>query len=972
MEPKAARDNLSTALSLLRRQLEIPGVSADRLLIADYQNVRLNAETITTDVEAFERLLNAAARTEENAVRKNLLERAVGLYRGDLLPTCYEEWAVQEQARLRTRYGDALQHWAFALAQAGDLEAALIAAQRARQADPYREESYRAQMWLHAALGRPALALETYRELEAFFRSDLGITPSAATRTLAERLRHEPDRFAARQNIAWSLAPSLPWLQEVDRRSDEAAEGSRRSRRGPEPVPLPQTTPTERRVVCLPPQFTPFFGREEERSRLQELLTLPREEEGEPSRGAPSSPRLITVTGPGGVGKTRFAIEVAGQMAEAFGGRVWFVPLAEVPTPAMLPFALAKALELASTRDSNPLERVVERLIGTDCLLVVDNFEHLLRDAHSVLKGDHPQQGSSTAYVRQLLERIPGLRCLVTSRQPLHLSGEQEFPIGPLPTPAERQSPAQLMTYSSVVLFWNRARAVKPDFALTAQNAEAVAALCRKLEGMPLAIEMTAAWIRTLPPARLLERLEHQLDLLVNRRSDLPPRHQSLRATIEWSYGLLPPELQTAFTCLSVFRNGWTLQAAEAILASDIAFSRAEEGFDAPPSVLETLAQLQERSLLVAEEQGDEIRYRLLVSLREFALERQAANGTGARIQARHADYFLALMERAIPMFDGPERPAALRLCAAEPDNVLAALDWYLTRETDLEKAFRLASAMTFFWTSRGYWNERRLWLEGLASRTTSRTEARARALIGAGNLARDEEDYERAQARIREALDIMQEVDCRQGIAIAILTLGAIATSRQHYAEAEALYAESLSRLIALNDQRNIAFLYYHLGELFYKQGDFSESRRVWERCCAIEQEQKIIGGGVLWALGRLLRETGDYAAARPIWRRHLLERCQTGGLSGIMTSLEEHALLAAAQGQHERAGRLWGAAATLRTSLGSQVSDSRAEIKEYEERTAHLRAVVGANAFETAFEAGYALTREQAIAYALEDSTA
>jgi non-specific serine/threonine protein kinase len=217
-----------------------------------------------------------------------------------------------------------------------------------------------------------------------------------------------------------------------------------------------------------------------------------------------------------------------------------------------------------------------------------------------------------------------------------------------------------------------------------------------------------------------------------------------------------------------------------------------------------------------------------------------------------------------------------------------------------------------------------------------------------------------------------MQEVDCRQGIAMAILTLGAVATSQQQYAEAEALYAESLSRLVALNDRRSIAFLYYHLGELHYKQGDLSEARQVWERCCAIEQEQQIIGGGVLWALGRLLRESGDYAAARPVWRRHLLERCQTGGLSGIMTSLEEHALLAAAQGQHERAGRLWGAAAMLRTSLGSQISDSRAEIKEYEERTAHLRAVLGAKTFESAFEAGCALTREQAIAYALEDTTA
>jgi len=215
----------------------------------------------------------------------------------------------------------------------------------------------------------------------------------------------------------------------------------------------------ERQTSGLPPQFTPFFGREEEIFRLREMLTPQREAK----RRAVRSPRLITVTGPGGAGKTRLVIEVGSQVAQDYAGRVWFTPLAELPDATLIPFALAKALNLPSTRSSTPLEQVIEALKETDCLLILDNFEHLLRDPQPVSKGENPMASDSTAYVRRLLERIPGLRCLVTSRQPLHLSGEQEFPVGPLPIPdADDQSPEQLMACSSVALYSDRARAVKP------------------------------------------------------------------------------------------------------------------------------------------------------------------------------------------------------------------------------------------------------------------------------------------------------------------------------------------------------------------------------------------------------------------------------------------------------------------------------------------------------------------------------
>ena len=533
MEPGAGRDNLSTALSALRRQLEASPMPAGSLLLTDHQNVRLNAEIVTTDVADFERYLKDAAQTETPAKRAALLERAVALYRGELLPGCYEEWAVQGQTRLRARYADALQQWAVTLAKTGNLEAALEAAQQAQRADPHREETYRAQMRLYAALSRPAAALEIYRELEEFFHSELGLVPSAATRDLAERLRSDPGSLAmTRRGELWEelFAQEHSPDKMSEKNSPSSVLDPAEALQDPPEPRLPSHPLTsliaEAPVPDLPPQFTRFFGREEEMVRLKGLLA------SEDS----TRPRLITLTGPGGAGKTRMAIETAERVANAFHGRVWFMPLAEVLDVTLLPFALMNALKLQPVSADDPLEQVLQMVGNAPGLLILDNFEHLLGEPQAFSQSSDTMTTDSVAFVRMLLERATGLVCLITSRQPLNLGGEQEFPIASLPTPPiEHRLPEQLMACGSVALYADRARAVKPDFAVTAHNAVAVAELCRRLEGMPLAIEMTAAWAKTLPPVQMLERLERQLDLLISRRRDLPPRHQSLRATIEWS-----------------------------------------------------------------------------------------------------------------------------------------------------------------------------------------------------------------------------------------------------------------------------------------------------------------------------------------------------------------------------------------------------------------------------------------------------
>jgi predicted ATPase len=676
------------------------------VLVSDRQSVWLSPATVATDVAEFDRLTKAAARAAGDAERVSLLERAIGLYRGELLPGCYEEWALQEQARGGAQYADALQEWAAALERTGDREAALEAAGRALAADPYREELYRVQMRLLAALGRAGTAQETYRRLESLFRADLGVSPSAATRSLAERLRRQPEAFTC-------PAP--------DPTSSPAKAADPEPRAPVPPADNPRATGSPSWPPFLPLQLTRFFGRGGEMAHLERLL---RDERA----------RLVTLTGMGGSGKTRLAIEAAGRVAGAFAARAWFVDLSGVPVPHLIPAALAQALKLPPDSGADPLQRVIQALGEAPCLLVLDNFEHLLRDAGARGKGDHPT-GDGTALVRLLLERVPGLVCLVTSRQPLHLGGEREFPVAPLPVPVQTDSaaapshetPERLLRLASVALYADRAQAVRPDFAVTAANAAAVARLCRKLEGMPLAIEMAAAWAKTLPPAAMLERLERQLALLISRRRDLPPRHQSLRATIEWSYALLPAELQRAFASLSVFRGGWTLMAAEAVCG---------------PGALLVLSELAERSLLIWDEPPSENpgaggRYRLLESLREFAGEKLSEGGEEGPVRQAHAAYFLALAEEAPPTTRGSQGGALLKRREREIENLRAACSGAgdtCEQPGGAEVAqmlLRLGHRLGPLLGVRGYAADRCHWLEGSLSKAPVRTEARAWALCG-------------------------------------------------------------------------------------------------------------------------------------------------------------------------------------------------------------------------------------------------
>ncbi|HEX8237132.1 MAG TPA: BTAD domain-containing putative transcriptional regulator [Abditibacteriaceae bacterium] len=453
----------------------------------------------------------------------------------------------------------------------------------------------------------------------------------------------------------------------------------------------------------LPAQFTRFFGRNSEIEQLRRLLTR-------------DNVRLLTLTGPGGSGKTRLAVETTRSLLSHWREAVWFVPLADITDTSFIFTAIRDTLKLPVAPNVSPQEQIVEALSNQPALLLLDNFEQLVEEG--------------AAQVQELLERLPSLTILITSRQVLCLPGEREFPVLPLPVPHEELPPEKIKEYSSTALFIDRAQAARVDFRVDERNAAAVAAVCRRLDGIPLAIELAAARSLVLSPAQMLEKLKDRLDLLSTRQRGIPERHRTLRAAIEWSYGLLSPELQRFFTSLSVFRGGWTIEAAEAVCRE--------------PEALDFLTRLRECSLVVTEERPSEIRFRMLETLREYALS-QLQDGERAEMERRYATHFMTMAEDSEPHLRGPEQAMWLERLDGEQDNFRAVLAWAV--EHDATGALRLAAALAPFWETRGYYAEGRNWLERALARSTvpdddpraetpSTDDTRTRPLTGSGWLA--------------------------------------------------------------------------------------------------------------------------------------------------------------------------------------------------------------------------------------------
>ncbi len=724
------RNNLRVALTHLRQRLEPPGIPMGAIITANRRTVRLNPAAVRTDAAEFEAALASAARAGSAPEREERLAAAAAGYAGELLPGNGTAWVLPERQRLLEAYVGAVTELARQREQVGDLTGAVKWARRAVTAEPLEEEAQHDLIRLLVAGKRWDAARAQFADLRERLEREAGVEPAARTRALVAGLegRGSPERSPRSR-------PAVPPVTPDGR---------------PDPRPAVETR------ARLPLQFTRFFGREAEVAWLGEAL----------ERQEPSVPRLVTLTGPGGTGKTRVAVEVAERLRPAFAEAVWFVPLADLSDPRLIFERLVDALGHRHSPTVEPLEQVVAALARQPALLVLDNFEHLIAAAPPEATEAPAGAADGPAMVQTLRERVPSLTLLVTSRQRLHLPGEREFVLAPLSVPAAEEAPAALVRWDSVRLFLDRAQAVRPEFQVTAGNAAAIAGLCRRLEGIPLALELAAARVSVLTPQEMLVRLKEREGalwaMLVSRQRPVTARHQSLSAAIEWSYRLLSPELQQLFRRLSVFRGGCTVEAAVAICET--------------PAALDALQRLRECSLLQVETRDEGTRFTMLETLREFgarALVAEAADPLGRR----HAAYYLGLAEAAEPEWRGPRHRFWLHRLAREHGNLRAALDWALAVEP-AETGLRLVGSLAQFWGLHGHLGEASRMLQKALAGSSEATSWRARALLGAGRIAVAWGDMPTAARRLREALTLFQTLGETPDVAEALLYLGTVAAA--------------------------------------------------------------------------------------------------------------------------------------------------------------------------------------------------
>ncbi len=733
--------------------------------------------------------------------------------------------------------------------------------------------------------------------------------------------------------------------------------------------------PAQSRPNNLPVQRTAFIGREREATALRQLLSR-------------ADVQLVTLTGPGGIGKTRLALQVAADAAAEFPGGVCFVPLSAVSDPTLIAATIAQALGVRETGNQSSQESLKEyvSMLDQPMLLLLDNFEHLV---------------SAAPVITQLLTTGPKLKVAVTSQAPLHVYGEHELPVPPLALPDLKSIPPleTLSRLPAVALFVERAKAVKREFELTRDNAPAVAAICARLDGLPLAIELAAARTKLLSPHAMLSRLESRLNLLTGGARDLPTRQQTLRSTVDWSYGLLNAPEQAVFRRLSVFAGGCTLEGAEAVCDT-----KGDLGLD----ILDGMASMVDKSLAQQVEQGDaETRFFMLSTIREYALERLAESHDEAATRRAHAAYYLVLAEEGAE--DVVAHPQWLDRFEIEHDNFRLALD-YLIKTGDAEWGLRLGAALFRFWETREYLTEGRdaiarlLALEG----TATRPKLRARLLFAAAVLAGEQGDYASARQLFEDSLETCLELNDRRGVAIALNALAVNSRDRGDLPVASSLFERCVAIWKDLGDSADTARALSNLANVTKLQGDYALASSLYDECLTMFRKAGD-GAGVAWTLnyqGDVAREKADLVAARSFCEQSLAAfrelrdgwgiasaladlaslSCDLGNDAearrlygesirlfqelghkrGIARALECLAVSAAAQSKAEQSLHLAGAAAALRQRLGAPLRPT--EQPRLEKALEFARRALGSAAGLTAWMEGWAMPVEQAVREGLD----
>jgi predicted ATPase/DNA-binding SARP family transcriptional activator len=927
----AARQSLRQAIYVLRNALS-PGDEPAMPLLVTRQTVQVNpAAGIRCDVRQFNELL-AACKAHRHQPPQNpdsnyctecieRLQKATELYGGDFLQGFvvndsrdFEEWMLLEREACHREMMYALGRLADYYEDIGKHERSLHFALWQLKLEPWREEAHRQAMRLLSRTGQRTAALAQYEVCRQALAEELGIEPARETTALYERIR--------------------------DSETEHQAEHPEHSLAG---------------TAILPVASTPLIGREAEVTSVVEQLLR-------------EDVRLLTITGPGGVGKTRIAIQAASDLQEQFADGAYFVNLAPIGDPGLVADEIAGALGVKERPDRTEMESLISYLQGKRLLLLLDNFEQIAEAA---------------PLIAQLVRSTSGVKALITSRIALGLRGTREFPVPPMSLPDRKHLPVleHLTGYEAIHLFVERAAALKPGFEITEDNAPAIVEICHRLDGLPLAIELAAARIKVLSPQAMLARLESRLQLVAGKDRDVPARQQTLRNTIDWSYNLLNESERALFRRMAAFQGGRTLRAIQSVCSEAGATSSISNPSSVPPmniDLLDDVESLISKSLLQQMEGHDEEpRFWMLETIHEYAREKLWEGGEAEALRRRHARYFVGLVEEAAPHLKQKDQARWLEQLEDEHDNIRVAFQWATEHgqagdDEAAEIGLRLAIGLERFWEVRVHLREgleRTVGVLAIPHKLGTRPGGalRARALMVAGTLAHACGEYGVARSMHEESIELWRELGDISNLVEALYGLGNVYFSQGMFENARIYIEEGLHVEHELGERGSGA---HYLGIVMYELGDFEAAGTLLEQELELQRENGDTRRVALALanLGLVAYEQGNYELALARDRESLAIRRTLGAKRGFVYSLEGLAMVYRALGRPELAARLWGAAQALRDTVGSPTPPN--EQARYRREMDMLRAQLGDDGFERSYTRGRNMQVEQAVAEALDDA--